>query len=44
VAQLTGVHFFDLGAPITLHLAPGQVHVFGADGSLLRAPDQHGRH
>ena len=44
VAQLTGVHFFDLGAPITLHLAPGQVHVFGADGSLLRAPDRHGRH
>ena len=38
VVQLTGVHFFDLGAAITLHLDPAAVHVFGADGRLLRAP------
>ena len=42
VAQLTGVHFFDLGAPTTLHLAPAQVHVFGADGLLQRAPERGG--
>jgi glycerol transport system ATP-binding protein len=42
VAQLTGVHFFDLGAPLTLHLAPADVHVFGADGRLLRAPAHGG--
>ncbi|WP_088283742.1 ABC transporter ATP-binding protein [Ideonella sp. A 288] len=38
VAQLTGVHFFDLGASITLHLDPAQVYVFGADGQLVTAP------
>jgi len=38
VAQLTGVHDFALGAPITLHLNPAQVYVFGADGGLLVAP------
>ncbi|MEO6407311.1 MAG: ABC transporter ATP-binding protein [Burkholderiaceae bacterium] len=37
VAQLTGVHQFDLGAPLVLHLAPGQAYVFGADGELLVA-------
>ena len=43
VAQLTGVHFFDLGAAITLHLDPAAVHVFGSDGRLLRAPERGGR-
>jgi glycerol transport system ATP-binding protein len=43
VAQLTGVHFFELGAAITLHLDPADVHVFGADGQLLRAPERGGR-
>ncbi len=38
VAQLTGVHNFELGSTVTLHLAPGQVHVFDAQGALLRAP------
>ena len=38
VAQLTGVHRFDLGAPITLHLNPAQVYVFDAAGVLLVAP------
>ena len=38
VAQLTGVHVFALGSPITLYLSPGQAYVFGADGNLLLAP------
>ena len=40
VVQLTGVHFFDLGAAITLYLAPAQVYVFGADGLLKQAPQR----
>jgi glycerol transport system ATP-binding protein len=40
VAQLTGVHFFDLGAPITLHLAAQQAYVFDAQGKLLVAPQR----
>ena len=32
VAQLTGVHYFELGAPITLHLSPAQAYVFDAQG------------
>jgi len=43
VAQLTGVHFFDLGAPITLHLSPVQAYVFDAEGALLVAPPRPGR-
>ena len=42
VAQLTGVHDFDLGAAITLHLNPSQVYVFDQAGALLVAP-QRGR-
>jgi glycerol transport system ATP-binding protein len=42
VAQFTGVHFFDLGAPITLYLDPAQVYVFGADGTLALAPERKG--
>ncbi|MBX3622273.1 MAG: ABC transporter ATP-binding protein [Rhizobacter sp.] len=38
VAQLTGVHFFDLGAHVTLYLHPSQVYVFDAGGALLVAP------
>jgi len=38
VAQLTGVHYFDLGAPLTLYLDPAQVYLFDATGSLLVAP------
>ena len=38
VAQLTGVHQFTLGEPVTLHLDPGQAYVFDASGALLRAP------
>ena len=38
VAQLTGVHVFELGASITLYLNPAQVYVFDAAGDLLVAP------
>ncbi|MDT7837838.1 ABC transporter ATP-binding protein [Aquabacterium sp. OR-4] len=38
VVQLTGVHYFELGARITLYLDPQQVYVFAADGLLRRAP------
>jgi glycerol transport system ATP-binding protein len=40
VAQLSGVHFFDLGAQVTLYLDPAQAYVFGADGGLLQAPER----
>ncbi len=40
VAQLSGVHFFDLGAKLTLYLDPAQAYVFGTDGGLLQAPDR----
>ena len=38
VAQLTGVHRFDLGAAVTLYLQPTQVYVFDEHGVLLLAP------
>jgi glycerol transport system ATP-binding protein len=41
VAQVTGVHYFELGANITLHFSPAQVYVFGATEQLLRAPQVH---
>jgi len=43
VAQLSGVHFFDLGAAITLYLDPAQAYVFGGDGLLKLAPTRHER-
>ena len=42
VAQLTGVHHFELGASIKLYLDPAQVYVFDAEGALLRAPQRGG--
>ena len=42
VAQLTGVHFFELGAPVTLHFDPAQAYVFDAAGALLVAPQRPG--
>ncbi|HSI47797.1 MAG TPA: ABC transporter ATP-binding protein [Ideonella sp.] len=42
VAQLTGVHDFELGATITLHLAPTQLYWFDANGALLQAPAARG--
>ncbi len=38
VAQLTGVHHFDLGQPVTFHFNPAQTFVFDAEGLLLVAP------
>ena len=38
VAQLTGVHRFELGAPVALHFSPRQAYVFDADGRLALAP------
>jgi glycerol transport system ATP-binding protein len=44
VAQLTGVHAFALGAPLTLHLDPSQAYVFDPAGDLLVAPDTPREH
>ncbi|MET0543571.1 MAG: ABC transporter ATP-binding protein [Variovorax sp.] len=38
VAQLTGVHRFELGAPITLYFTAAQAYVFDAAGRLALAP------
>ncbi len=38
VAQLTGVHQFELGSAVTLYLDPAQAYVFDANGDLLVAP------
>ncbi len=43
VAQLTGVHVFTLGTPITLYLDPAAVHVFDSAGDLLVAPTKERR-
>ena len=40
VMQLTGVHFFDLGASIVAYFNPHDVYVFGTDGALLSAPQE----
>jgi glycerol transport system ATP-binding protein len=42
VAQLTGVHYFDLGALVTLYFNPAQVYVFDAEGMLLLSPVRGG--
>ena len=42
VAQLTGVHNFDLGSPIQLYVSPANVYVFDAAGALLVAPERTG--
>ncbi len=44
VVQLTGVHYFDLGAQMPLYFSPAQVFVFDAQGMLLLAPLQAGGH
>ena len=43
VAQLTGVHNFELGAALTLYADPAQAYVFDADGDLLPAPRRTAR-
>ncbi|MDP2452222.1 MAG: ABC transporter ATP-binding protein [Polaromonas sp.] len=42
VAQLTGVHYFALGAAVDLHANPSEAYVFDADGVLLVAPRRRG--
>ncbi len=42
VAQLTGVHYFDLGSAVTLYFSPAQMYVFDKDGALLLAPVRGG--
>lgn len=42
VAQLTGVHHFDLGALVTLYFNPAQVYVFDAEGALALSPVRGG--
>ena len=42
VAQLTGVHNFELGAAINLHVNPSHVYVFDQEGALLVAPERTG--
>jgi glycerol transport system ATP-binding protein len=42
VAQLTGVHYFALGATITLYFNAAQAYVFDAAGLLLASPQRGG--
>jgi len=38
VAQLSGVHYFELGAALTLYLQAAEAYVFDAQEALLLAP------
>jgi glycerol transport system ATP-binding protein len=40
VVQLVGVHRFELGQPLRLHVDPGAIYVFDHAGALLLAPEQ----
>ena len=42
VAQLTGVHYFELGASLRLYFQPTQAYVFDSQGNLLLAPTRQG--
>jgi glycerol transport system ATP-binding protein len=42
VAQLTGVHHFDLGEAVPLYFNPFQVYLFDARGLLVQAPVRGG--
>lgn len=44
VAQLTGVHYFELGAALTLYFNPAEVYVFDAEGMLAISPARAGGH
>ncbi|WP_432721722.1 ABC transporter ATP-binding protein [Jeongeupia wiesaeckerbachi] len=46
VAQLPGVHTFELGAALDVHVEPRELFVFGADARLVSAPPgvAHGTH
>ena len=41
VAQLTGVHRFEMGAAVTLYLDARQVYVFDARGALQLSPERY---
>ncbi len=38
VMQLTGVHYFELGAALTVWFSPAQAYLFNASGDLCAAP------
>ena len=38
VAQLVGVHYFELGAAVTMYFSPQDVYLFDTQGALVRAP------
>ncbi len=42
VAQLTGVHYFELGAVVTLYFNVAQAYVFDGEGMLLLSPPRGG--
>ena len=42
VAQLTGVHYFEIGTAVTLYFDPAQVYVFDALGMLVLSPVRGG--
>jgi glycerol transport system ATP-binding protein len=42
VAQLTGVHHFELGESISLYFNPKQVYLFDAVGALIKSPERGG--
>jgi len=49
VAQVPGVHHFEIAAALSLYFSPSSIYVFDDDGDLLLAPpkqrgDRHGPH
>ena len=42
VAQLTGVHYFELGANVTVYFNPSQAYLFDATGRLALSPVRGG--
>ncbi|EGI76926.1 ABC transporter ATP-binding protein [Hylemonella gracilis] len=44
VMQLTGVHYFELGATLTVYFSPAQAYLFDAAGELCVAPQRAGGH
>ncbi|MDN3544923.1 ABC transporter ATP-binding protein [Kinneretia asaccharophila] len=43
VAQLSGVHYFELGASLSLFFRAAEAYVFDAAGALAIAPERRGR-
>ena len=44
VAQLAGVHYFDLGDAMPVYFRPQDVYVFDSAGMLALAPSREGGH